>query len=64
MTKQEACKIEEMCDALMSHYLKTECEVLHVARSRAADVIIINDNAATKVPETCKWLREEYLTRR
>lgn len=27
MTKQEACKIEETCDALMSHYLKTECEV-------------------------------------
>ena len=27
MTKQEACKIEEICDALMSRYLKTECEV-------------------------------------
>ena len=27
MTKQEACKLETTCDALMSHYLKTECEV-------------------------------------
>lgn len=27
MTKQEACRIEETCDALMSRYLKTECEV-------------------------------------
>lgn len=27
MTKQEACKLETTCDALISHYLKTECEV-------------------------------------
>lgn len=27
MTKQEASKLETTCDALMSHYLKTECEV-------------------------------------
>jgi hypothetical protein len=27
MTKQEACKLETTCDALMSHYLKTDCEV-------------------------------------
>lgn len=27
MTKKEACELEKICDALMSQYLKTDCEV-------------------------------------
>lgn len=44
-----------------SFYTGISDVLLHIARSRAADVIIINDNAATKVPEACEFLKNEYL---
>lgn len=46
-----------------SFYTSISEVLLCIARQRAADVIVINDNAATKVPEVCKWLREDYLLR-
>ena len=37
-------------------------DVLHdLARRRGSEIIIINDNAATKVPELCEILKRDYL---
>ena len=44
-----------------SFYTGINDVLLHTARTRAADVFIINDDAATKVPEMCRYLRNEYL---
>lgn len=45
----------------VSFYTAISDILYDLARQRSADVIIINDNAATKVPELCKRLKNEYL---
>ena len=45
----------------VSFYTAISDRLLDIARRRGAEVIIINDNAATKVPELCRRLKEEYL---
>lgn len=45
----------------VSFYTAISDRLLDIARRRGAEVIIINDNAATKVPELCECLKQEYL---
>lgn len=45
----------------VSFYTAISDALVDAARHRGAEVIIINDNAATKVPELCKILKRERL---
>lgn len=45
----------------VSFYTAISDRLLDIARRRGAEVIIINDNAATRVPELCKRLGEEII---
>ena len=46
-----------------SFYTGIADELLDTARRRAAEVVIINDNASTRVPEICDMIRRDYLWR-
>lgn len=44
----------------VSFYTAISDTLLDYARRRGAEVIIINDNAATRVPELCEILKRDY----
>lgn len=44
----------------VSFYTAISDTLLDYARQRGAEVIIINDNAATRVPELCEILKRDY----
>lgn len=45
----------------VSFYTAISDRLLDIARRRGAEVVIINDNAATRVPALCEQLRNDYL---
>lgn len=44
-----------------SFYTGISERLLHLAKQRAADVIVIDNNAATRVPEICNYIKNDWL---